>query len=154
MKIFTTTLNYQIETNGKSLKEIFEPWLEKRKLVDWTQQLYATEIINDNEILFERGRRSSKNACHILMRLKGDRLFVEMTPFIKSYIQAVLPPLGFFLVVIVKKLEWIYFLYSLGFAGLFFGVLVFSVHYEKGEVRNDIWQELHIRKIKFKEIKR
>ena len=76
MKIFATKLHYQIETNGKTLAAIFEPWLEKRKLINWTQQLYAEEIINENEILFHRGGRSSKNACHVWMKLEGKELSI------------------------------------------------------------------------------
>ena len=153
MKLFQATLQYEIDHKEKTLTKIFKPWLKRRNLIDWTQQLHAIEISDENKILFNRAGRGKGLDIDIWMNLEGNKLSILIKPNSNSYIYGNLMALIIAIFILYKNLHWVYFFIPIGIDLLFTLFIIWSIGYEKDLVRKDIWQELHIQKIKFEEIK-
>lgn len=153
MGLFHTEIKYQIDAKGRNLKEIFSPWLKKQKLAGWRQVLSVQFIFNENKILFQRAGEKSMIANDVIFTLYENELTIAIKTRKEQFFPAVIFFLIFFGAAFLKGFAWKPLAMSILSGVVLLSVLTFSVHYEKTQVKKDIWQELHLQKIKFKEIK-
>ena len=154
MKLFQASINYQVNADGKKLHELFEPWVRKRRLADWRQLLVPERIFDGNKILFHRIGTKSMLRNDVLFELNGDELQVTVKARREQFVLAFLIVVVFAVASIFKGPEWKFWATGLLFGVVFFSLIAWSVREEKSLVKKDIWQELHIQKIKFKELKK